>query len=68
MLEQPVHESEECLSELEKARAHIKAAVQLLARAPSADLLTKNAIEIAAGEVSVHLDALIRRLDEVPTA
>ena len=60
-----MHESDQCLTELAEANKHLAAASRLLSQAPSADPLMKNAIGNESAECALHLDALIRRLDEL---
>lgn len=69
MADQPQYEPEsmECLAALMEAAKLVDQAVRYLASAPDADMVTKNAIEGERGRISRQLDAITRRLDEMPT-
>jgi hypothetical protein len=62
-----IPEADECINALTEALTHIQAAVKKLQSAPDAELSAKSTIDRQTADIRTELDALTRRLNDMPT-
>lgn len=62
-----IPEPDECINALTEALTRIRTAAKKLRLAPDAELSAKNVISRQAADIRTELDALTRRLDDMPT-